>query len=100
MRRPKVLEGLSRGTVLLLAVLLALLVAAIVFAVSTWTSEQAELPPFIWAALAGGVFFSLVVGVGLMALIFYSSRAGYDEAPELEEHKEPPRTSEWSGKPN
>ena len=85
MQTPKVLEGLSRGSVLLLAVLAALLIAAIMFAVSVWTSAQASLPPFIWAALAGGVFFSLVVGVGLMALIFYSSRAGYDEAPKLEE---------------
>jgi len=99
MRIPKVLEGLSRGSVLLLVVLMALLVFAIVFAISVWTSEQAELPPFIWAALAGGVFFSLVVGVGLMALIFYSSRAGFDEAPQLEEHQEPPR-SDWSRRIN
>jgi len=91
MQAPKIFEGMSRGTVLLLVVLLAMLVAAIVFAVSVWTSEQAELPPFIWAALAGGVFFSLLVGVCLMALIFYSSRAGFDEAPELEDHQEPPR---------
>ena len=97
MRTPKVLEGLSRGTVLLLAVLVALVVAAIKFAVSVWTSQQADLPPFIWAALAGGVFFSLVVGVGLMALIFYSSRAGFDEAPELEQPKdEVPPTGGWS----
>lgn len=95
MQTPKIFEGLSRGTVLLLVVLLALLVASIVFASSVWTSEQAELPPFIWAALAGGVFFSLVVGCGLMALIFYSSRAGYDEAPELEAHKEPPQDAGW-----
>jgi hypothetical protein len=26
-----------------------------------------------------GAIFSVVVGVGLMALIFYSSRKGYDE---------------------
>jgi hypothetical protein len=27
-----------------------------------------------------GVVFSLVVGCGLMALVFYSSRRGYDDA--------------------
>jgi hypothetical protein len=27
-----------------------------------------------------GIVFSLVVGCGLMALVFYSSRHGYDEA--------------------
>jgi cation transporter-like permease len=90
MHAPKIWQGLSRGTVALLAVLVALLVGAIVFAVSTWTSEQAELPPFIWAALAGGVFFSLVVGIGLMALVFYSARAGYDETPDLEQQGQRP----------
>jgi hypothetical protein len=101
MRTPKVLEGVDRGTVLLLVVLVTLSIAAIVFAVSVWTSEQAELPPFIWVALAGGVFFSLVVGVGLMALIFYSSRAGYDEAPTLEEPKdEAPPSGGWSRRGN
>jgi hypothetical protein len=31
--------------------------------------------------MALGIFFSLVIGIGLMALVFYSSRAGYDEPP-------------------
>ena len=30
-------------------------------------------------AMVFGVIFSLVVGIGLMALLFYSSRKGYDE---------------------
>lgn len=30
-------------------------------------------------AMALGVVFSLVVGIGLMGLVFYSSRRGYDE---------------------
>lgn len=30
-------------------------------------------------AMVLGVLFSLVVGVGLMALVFYSSRRGYDD---------------------
>jgi hypothetical protein len=32
-------------------------------------------------AMALGVLFTIAVGVGLMALIFYSSRSGYDEPP-------------------
>jgi hypothetical protein len=31
-----------------------------------------------------GVLFTIVVGVGLMGLIFYSSRRGYDEPPTSE----------------
>ena len=33
-----------------------------------------------WIALSLGTFFSLVVGCGLITLVFYSSRHGYDEA--------------------
>ena len=33
--------------------------------------------------MALGIVFSLLVGVGLMALVFYSSRAGYDEPAKL-----------------
>jgi hypothetical protein len=33
--------------------------------------------------MALGVVFSLVVGIGLMALVFYSSRSGYDEPAKL-----------------
>lgn len=32
-----------------------------------------------WIALAIGVIFSLAVGIGLMLLVFFSSRHGYDE---------------------
>ena len=38
-----------------------------------------DLPPGIYGAMAGGVVFSLLVGCGLMALVFYSSRYGYDD---------------------
>jgi hypothetical protein len=30
-----------------------------------------------------GILFSLIVSVGLIALIFYSSRYGYDEPPNI-----------------
>ena len=33
-----------------------------------------------WLAMILGIVFTLVVGCGLMALMFYSSRHGYDEA--------------------
>ena len=37
------------------------------------------MPTEGYVALAFGVLFSLVVGCGLMALMFYSSRQGYDD---------------------
>lgn len=57
-------------------VLLALLVGVWVWAVSAWTSN---IPMSDWVALGFGAAFTLVVGCGLIALLFYSSRHGYDE---------------------
>ena len=60
--------------------LFALLLASIWFAGRTWVHLGGDsIPLYGWVAIAGGVFFSLVVGIGLMALIFYSHRHGYDD---------------------
>ena len=40
------------------------------------------IPYYGWFAIAGGIIFSLIVGCGLMALMFYSARHGYDELNE------------------
>jgi hypothetical protein len=60
-------------------VLSAFLVAAGIIGYLGWTSTDADVPTSGYVAMALGVIFSLVVGVGLMALVFYSSRKGYDE---------------------
>ena len=60
--------------------LFALLVAAFWFAGETWTRFSGEpIPVYGYMAIAGGVLFSFLVGGGLMALIFYSHRHGYDD---------------------
>ena len=41
------------------------------------------MPTEGWMALVLGVVFSLIVGVGLMALLFYSSRKGYDDSSQF-----------------
>ncbi|MBR0823461.1 hypothetical protein [Bradyrhizobium liaoningense] len=64
---------------LVIAVLCAMLVAACVLGYLGWTSTDTSVPASGYVALVLGVVFSLVVGVGLMALVFYSSRKGYDE---------------------
>jgi hypothetical protein len=63
----------------LLTPLFALLALAFWFAASTWQHVAAKIPLFGYVAIAGGVFFSLLIGGGLMALTFYSSRHGYDD---------------------
>lgn len=68
------------GTVVLVAALIGLLIAASWFAVRGWTSiEGPPMPQVGYVAMTIGVVFSLLVGVALMTLLFYSSRYGYDE---------------------
>ncbi len=72
----------SRGAWLLVAILLALLVVAGGYAYQGLTfGGQVDIPIEGYIALALGIVLSLVVGIGLMALVFYSSRSGYDEPP-------------------
>jgi len=60
--------------------LCVLLGGALWLMVAGWNSAgDVEISGQGYAALILGVAFSLVVGGGLMALAFYSSRHGYDE---------------------
>jgi hypothetical protein len=60
--------------------LFALLLLAIWFAGVAWERLGGDaMPLYGYLAIAGGVLFSLLVGGGLMALVFYSSRHGYDD---------------------
>jgi hypothetical protein len=69
------------GRIVLIASLLALLAASIVFAYVTWTAQDGPpMPLELYVPIGLGVAFSLVVGCGLMALVFYSHRHGYDDA--------------------
>jgi len=71
----------SVRTLLVAVPLLGLLAAAIWFAAVEWVSvDVPAIPAWGYAALVSGVVLSLAVGIGLMALIFYSSRHGYDDA--------------------
>jgi hypothetical protein len=65
--------------------LVPLLVFAIVVAYYGWISAAGtDVPESGYLAMALGIIFALVIGIGLMGLLFYSSRYGYDESPELE----------------
>jgi hypothetical protein len=69
------------GRWLTIAVLLGLLALVGSIGYRLWTLVEIEMPAWAWAALAFGVGLSLLIGFGLMALLFYSSRMGYDEPP-------------------
>ena len=65
---------------LIILALFALLGLALWFAGSAWVHLGGDdIPLYGYVAIAGGVLFSLLVGGGLMALVFYSNRHGYDD---------------------
>ena len=65
---------------ILVIALFALLALSVWFAAYAWTHLGGDpVPTYGYVAIAGGVVFSLAVGGGLMALVFYSSRHGYDD---------------------
>ncbi len=65
---------------LIILALFGLLALAVWFAASAFMHLSGDPIPFYgYVAIAGGVLFSLAVGGGLMALVFYSSRHGYDD---------------------
>ena len=67
------------GSWTIVGILLALLAGAVAFAYFGWTLEPGAMPLSLVLPMILGIVFSLVVGIGLMALVFYSSRKGYDE---------------------
>jgi cytoskeletal protein RodZ len=77
------------GTIALVVALLGLLIAASWFAVRGWTAiEGPPMPGAGYVAMTIGVVFSLLLGVALMTLLFYSSRHGYDEGASADRRDE------------
>jgi hypothetical protein len=67
----------TAGTI---AVLLALLALSSGVALWAWYEiGEVEMGVHGWVALGLGVGLSIIVGAGLMTLLFFSSRHGYDE---------------------
>jgi hypothetical protein len=76
------------GNWIVVTVLVLLLAGAAAVGYFGWTSTDTSVPISGYIAMALGVVFSLAIGIGLMALLFYSSRAGYDEPAVLIEQPE------------
>jgi hypothetical protein len=80
------------GAVVLWVALVLLLVGSMLFAYS----GVGEMPAAGWIALICGVVFSFIIGVGLMTLLFFSSRRGYDAPARL---VDPAQDDEASDRP-
>ena len=73
---------LNLGSIALIAALLAMMAAALWYAAGAWWAVSGPpMPAAGYVAMAFGIVVSLIVGCGLMALVFFSSRYGYDEPP-------------------
>jgi hypothetical protein len=60
--------------------LFVILAASVWWAVALWMSvEGPPMPASGHVAMWLGIIFSLLIGCGLMALMFFSSRRGYDD---------------------
>lgn len=67
-------------TLILILTLFGLLAAAVGVAIYVWVGmSDVELSTHGVIALILGVLVSLALGVGLMALVFYSHRKGHDD---------------------
>ena len=80
---------MSKGTLAIVAALLAILIATIWWGAQGWMAHTGvEMTKHGYIAMGLGIFFSLVFGCGLMALTFYSSRHGYDDLSEAKVHND------------
>jgi hypothetical protein len=77
------------GMIAVIVPLFALLGAAAWFASRAWTEISGPpMPAAGYIAMTLGIVFSVVIGCGLMALLFYSSRHGYDEPGQRQDDHE------------
>ena len=85
-----------RTAVITAILLVALLGATATLALWAWQSiGDVQISPLGLIALGLGAGLSILLGAGLMALMFFSSRRGYDERA----HDADPTRVEWRSEP-
>ena len=79
LKEPEKRKGPGPAGWLALAVLVILLGGSLWYAIHAWTElAGVSMSPAGWFFLILGVLVTFVLGAGLMALVFYSSRHDYD----------------------
>ena len=70
----------NRSTWIAVAAAVVVVIAMSAVVVHRWVGiGDAQISAGGWVALGLGVLFTVALGVGLMALVFFSSRRGYDD---------------------
>jgi len=70
---------LSAGGWAIIIALVAILIAAAVYAIHIWNSVSTSMSGWGWGMLVLGVIISVALGAGLMFLVFYSARHDMDQ---------------------
>ena len=72
---------MNRATILLLVGSAVLAGAALWWSITMTMAIDAPMSSSGWGAMLAGILVTLLLGVGLMSLVFLSSRRGYDKPP-------------------
>jgi len=84
------MQKMGIGHIVLMIALVALLILSGVWAVSIWNAgSEVPMSKHGWIAMGLGTFFSLIIGCGLMALMFFSNRSGHDDVADPFRKKPP-----------
>ena len=71
----------STSTRIAVAIVVVAVLALVGVIAEFWSGiGNSEISLAGWLAMGFGVVVTLALGIGLMALVFFSSRRGYDEA--------------------
>jgi hypothetical protein len=72
----------SISTLVAVGIAAVVVVVLVVIGLEFWNGiGDSEISPAGWVAMGIGIVVTLVLGIGLMTLVFISSRRGYDEGP-------------------
>jgi hypothetical protein len=80
------MKSLSKQVIFVIVALVALAGVSAAAILGWMAGGDVEMSTSGYIALAVGVFLSLALGIGLMSLVFYSSRHGYDDRIAEESH--------------
>jgi hypothetical protein len=70
----------STSTWIAVALAITTVLAVLVAIAEFWSGTgDSEISPAGWFAMGLGIIVTLALGIGLMSLVFFSSRRGYDE---------------------
>jgi hypothetical protein len=75
----------STSTWIAVALAITTVQAVVVVIAEFWSGlGDSEISPAGWVAMGLGIIVTLALGIGLMSLVFYSSRGGYDETNRMD----------------